>query len=80
MSAEPAGWAWLIILGIVIGFEVWAVSVGAHTLSQWLWRHPVLKWLGIAALSGFILHMVFYRETPVPHDCGEECEGACDLF
>jgi len=31
---EPAAWAWLVILGGLIGFELWAILTHHRTLSQ----------------------------------------------
>ena len=72
-----AGWAWLMILGIVLVFEPWAVLTHGETLSEWLRRHRVAKWLGVLALSAFIVHVLAQREGPRndPVICGEECEG-----
>ena len=78
--AEPAAWAWLAILGIVIGFEWWAVATGSHTLSQWLWKHRIAKWLGVIGLSAFLIHMFATKEGSrdpqvYPVLCGLECEN-----
>lgn len=80
---EPAAWAWLLILGIVIPFEWWAVVTREHTLSQWLGKHRWAKWLGFVGLSAFLLHMALLeRRQPIelPHAppspvlCDEDCD------
>ncbi len=60
---EPAAWAWLIILGGLIGFELWAILTHHHTLSQWLQgqggKHAWLRWLGLGAFLVLIWHLFF---------------------
>ena len=76
--ADPAAWAWLAILGIVVVFEAWAVKTRNRTLSQWLWRHRWAKWFGIIGLSAFIVHMLATRDTHDPkREPVEVCEGEC---
>ena len=63
---EAAAWVWLIIVGLLIGFELWATWTGHHTLSDWLrkytrqrrWRW--LKWLGVGALTFLIYHLFWF--------------------
>lgn len=60
---NPAAWAWLIILLMVVGFETWAIFTHHLTLSQWIQRQSVkhrwLKWLGVGLLSTLIWHLFF---------------------
>jgi hypothetical protein len=61
--ADPAAWVWLAILGLVIPFELWAVTTHGRTLSQWLRAHRFVKWLAVVALSAFVLHILFERRA-----------------
>lgn len=73
MTADPAAWVWLAILVTVAAFEGYAVATGRHTLSQWLRRHRVVKWFGIVALTGFLVHVLTERtgRDPQPLPCDE---------
>ena len=54
---EPAAWAWLVILGGLIAFELWAILTHHHTLSQWLQKRRALRWFGLAAFLVLIWHL-----------------------
>ncbi len=54
---EPAAWAWLILLGGLIGYELWAILTHHLTLSQWLQRRGPLKWFGLGAFLVLIWHL-----------------------
>ena len=53
-----AYWPWMIGLGILIVYELWAIVVREPTLSQMVWRAqrrwPPLRWIvGVVLLALF---------------------------
>ena len=57
-TAFPAGVAWLVIIGAVLAFEIWALVTHHNTLSQYIQHKPrVWRWVaeGLIAILG--LHL-----------------------
>ena len=62
---DSAAWVWLALLGLLIGFELWATLTDRPTLSDWLrkyrgqrrWRW--LSWLIGGSLLFLIYHLLW---------------------
>lgn len=82
----PGEWAWVLTLGFIIGYEIWATATGAQTMSEAVWvagkGRPWFKVFVAVALTVLTLHLVNKPDEKVPDrvapawvpDCPEEID------
>jgi len=60
-ASNAGGWALLVIIGLLLAVELWAIGTGRPTISQWVERRTRgrrwWKWFGLSAIGLLLWHL-----------------------
>lgn len=60
MTTNLGGYAWLVLLLLITGYELWAGVTNRQTLSEWVWwynaSHPWFMYVVLTGVTILMLH------------------------